>query len=189
MSEEVKMEAKTEASKEVKAKSEESIPKARLDAEVARRHEAEKKLEAMSKATEEATKAALIEQNKFKELYESVSPKAKLADEMSASVEAYLAEETDGLSDEHKSLIPEGPAHSRLAWVKKAKKSGLFGSEQKSPDKTFSQKPKVGLQPDKWFLELTTEDERFSTLTGPQYQEWKKHNRPLDVNGSVRGGF
>lgn len=186
MNEEAKPEAKPE--KKAEAKSEEMFPKARLDAEVARRHDAEKKLEALTKAQEDAAKAALSEQGKYKELLALSEPKAKLADEMAVAIESYYAMETEGLSDEHKALIPEGPAHIRLAWVKKAKGAGVFG-EQKTPDKTFTGKPKVGLQPDKWFLEIKSDDERFATLTGPQYEQWKAHNRPLEVKASVRGGF
>lgn len=179
--------AKPEAKPKVEPKVEgESIPKARLDAEVARRHEAEKKLEALTKSQDESAKAALIEQNKFKELYEGAAPKAKLADEMSASVEAYFNEETSDLSDEHKALIPEGPVHTRLAWVKKAKKAGVFGT-QNTPDKVFSKKPTNGLQPDKWYLELKSDDPKFETLTGSQYVEWKSYNGPKKE--TVRGGF
>jgi hypothetical protein len=157
---------------------EESIPKARLDAEVARRHDAEKKLEALTKAQTEAAKAALVEQNKFKELYDASAPKAALADEMELSVKAYFDEETSDLSDEHKALIPEGAIHKKLAWV--------FGT-QNTVDKTFNQKPKSGLQPDKWYLELKSDDPRFPTLTPKQYVEWKAHNASEKV--AVRGGF
>ena len=174
-------------SKEAPAdKKDEAIPKARLDAEVARRHKAEEELSTLKKTQEESAKAALVEQNKFKELYEGVAPKAKLVDEMEVSMTEYFAAETAELSDAHKGLIPDGPLHKKLAWVKKAKAAGVFG-EQKSPDNTFNGKPKNKLPAEKWYLEIKSDDSRFTSLTDSQYIEWKRHNGKVPT--VLRGGF
>jgi len=187
---EVVMDAKPEIKPEIEPKKEakgEIITQSRLDAEVARRHDAEKKLEALTVKQDEDSKAALVAQNNFKALWEKDAPKAKLADEMAVSIEAYFTEESDGLSDEQKSLIPEGAVHSRLAWLKKAKKAGIFGTLNPT-DKSFNGKPRGGVTPDKWYLEIKSDDDRMSTLTTPQYLERKAHLAPV-VGGAVRGGF
>ncbi len=128
------------------------------------------------------------EQKKFQELYEGSVPKVKLADELSVAVQAYYDAEVDGLSDEQKALIPDGAPHTKLAWLKKAKAAGVFGKQTPAPAGTFNGKPKNGLPPEKWYLELDSSDERFSTLTGSQYQEWKAHNK-APANAPMRGGF
>lgn len=160
---------------------------ARIDAEVARRHKAEQELEALKKTQAERDENALKEQKKFEELYNGAKPKAELADVLQKSIGEYLAEETKDLTDEHKALIPEGAPHVQLAWVKKAKAAGVFG-KQDSPDNTFNGKPKSKLPPEKWFLELKSDDPRFEKLSTQQYKEWKAHN---GVGGAVTvaGGF
>lgn len=175
-----------EPKKEEPKKEDESVPKARLDAEVARRHKAEEENKALRAAQEAAAKKALEEQNNFKELYGKVEPRAKLADEMELSVKEYFDAEVADLTDEQKALIPEGAVHKQLAWIKKAKAAGVFG-KQNSTDKVFTGKPKSGLPADKWYLELKSGDPRIGELTGPQYLEWKAHNAGGPVR--VAGGF
>lgn len=167
-------------------KGEEAVPRARLDAETARRHKAEEKVKALEAAAAEREKKVLEESNNFKELYGKAEPRAKLADEMELSVKEYYDAETADLTDEQKALIPEGPAHKQLAWIKKAKAAGVFG-KQSQPDKTFNGKPKSGLPADKWYLELKSGDARIGELTGPQYVEWKAHNGRVPER--VAGGF
>lgn len=183
MPEEKVLEAKEEKKAEPKH---EAISQARLDAEVARRHEAEKKLEALTKSQDESAKKALAEQGKYKELLDLAAPKAAMADEMAKDVAAYFAEETKDLTDDQKALIPEGAAHKQLAWVKKAKAAGIFGT-QNNVDKTFNKKPLSGLPPDKWYLELKSDDPKFPALSTQQYREWKAHNGK--ASNVIRGGF
>lgn len=165
----------------------EPVPYERFESELARRHKAEAETAALKKEKAEGATKALEDQKKFEELWKGAEPKVKLADELAKSVGEYLAAETADLSDEHKALIPEGPAHIQLGWVKKAKAAGVFG-KQNPPDKTFSGKTKTGLPPDKWYLELKSDDPRFKDLSGSQFQEWKTHNRQSQ-GVSVRGGF
>lgn len=165
------------------------ITQQRLDAEVSRRHKAEEELEKLRKGQEEQKTKALEEQNKFKELYEGVKTKATLAEEMEKSIGEYFAEEISDLADEQKALIPEGAAHTRLAWVKKAKKAGIFGKTP-NPEKTFNGKPRNGVPPEKWYLDIKSDDPKFNSLTPAQFTEWKAHNRPQVAAGLTgRGGF
>lgn len=186
MAEESKPEAKS-AEGEVKKEEVKDPVQARIDAATARMHKAEAKATALEKAAADGAEASLKEQKRFQELYEGAAPKAKLADELSKSIGEYFAAETADLSDEHKALIPEGPAHIQLSWVKKAKAAGVFG-KQNAPDKTFNGKLKSGLQPDKWYLELEDNDPRVGTLPGAQYLERKAH-RKAPESVAVRGGF
>jgi len=167
----------------------EAITQQRLDAEVARRHKAEEELEKHRKGMEESKTKALEEQNKFKELYEGTKAKAAEAEELGKSLSFYYAQETEGLTDEQKALIPDAPVHKQLEWVAKARKAGVFGKPT-GTDKTFNGKMR-NVPPEKWYVDIDSKDARFNTLTPAQYQEWKAHNKQQRSVGSLtgRGGF
>lgn len=175
-----------DAKPEVKQEERKDPMQARIDAEVARRHKAEEKAAALEKAAADAAEASLKEQKKYQELYEGAAPKAKRAEELEKALGAYLASESADLTDEQRALIPEGAPDVQLNWIKKAKAAGVFGKQ--TPPQTFNGKTKQGVPSDKWYLEIKSDDPRFASLSGREYQEWKAHNRaPESV--VVRGGF
>ena len=177
-------------------KSKDSV-QARIDSEVARRHKAEellaqkdKEIEAFKAQQETVKTKTLEEQKKYQELYEGVKAKASLADELSAVVGNILKENMEGLTDDQKALVPEGPPHKQLDWVAKARKAGIFGKSP-APEKTFDGKLRNGVPPEKWYLDMDSKDPRFTTLTPMQYTEWKQHKgkQPEPANLTGRGGF
>lgn len=159
----------------------------RINAEVGRRHKAEARVKELEDKAKADNEAALKATGEYKKLYEDIAPRAKLAEELEGSVKTYLAAELDGLSDEQKALIPEAPPHKQLEWLKKAKAAGVFG-KQNPPDKTFNGKPKGGLPPEKWYLELEDNDARVGTLPQAQYLERKAYRKSSEPV-KVRGGF
>lgn len=166
------------------------VPYERFESESARRHKAETRVKELEDKAKADSEAALKETGKYKELYEGIAPKVKLAEELEKSVGEYFAAESEGLSDEQKALIPDGATHVKLAWLKKAKAAGVFGKQQKQPDKTFNGKPKDGLPPEKWYLELEEGDPKVAELTSAQYLELKAHRKALaGAPVKVPGGF
>ena len=176
-----------EAAKPVETAPNAVVPKDRFDSVYARAKAAEDKLAELKKTQDEANRKALEEQGRFKEMYEAERVKAAVVEEMTKAVESYLGEEIAGLDDTQKALIPEGSAHQRLAWVKKAKAAGLFADGKATP-KTFDGKVKHGAAGDKWYLSIPSSDPRFNDLTAAQYAEWKAANGKTGPKG-FKGGF
>ena len=156
---------------------------ARIDAEVARRGKAEKKLAELQKAQEDAEQKRLEDDKKFKELADGLKVKlteteqrAAIIPELESAVQGLLDVETEGLTDEQKALIPEGPVHKRLAWITQAKKAGIFAGKE-GPAGTFNKKVSPRVASEKWYLDLKADDQKLKDLTMPQYLEWKAFNK------------
>lgn len=172
-----------------KPESEQSIPKERFEQVWARAKAAEEKLEKLSKAQEEDNRKRLEDDKKFKELYEQQKAKVESLTGIERAVEEYFGSEIADLTEEQKGLIPDAPVHNKLSWVKRAKALGLFGKKQDPPQKTFDGKPRTGMPPDKWYLEIKSSDPRFPTLSPAQYAEWKSYNKAKPAGFSFKGGF
>ncbi|MEA3227211.1 MAG: hypothetical protein U9Q07_14775 [Planctomycetota bacterium] len=110
------------------------------------------KWDKQKKAEDTAKQNALKEQGKFKDLYEedhthleTLKPKVERYEGV---INRLLETELEGLSDEMKTLIPDGDPDKRLDWVVNAKKAGVFsqgtraqGDNTPSPD--GGEKPKT----------------------------------------------
>jgi 2-oxoglutarate dehydrogenase E2 component (dihydrolipoamide succinyltransferase) len=116
-------------------------PAAALPPDVAQRELAEARKEAaayrerLRKAeaeAEERTKAALVEQGKFKELYEAEQKAtASLKGQLSSYEAAFHAQveaEIASVPEHFRDLIPPGNDTQRMEWVRNAKSRGLFGA-------------------------------------------------------------
>lgn len=177
--------AKPETKPEAHGAESTHVPKDRFDQVWARAKAAEEQLEGLKKAQEAAEQKRLEDSKKFQELYEREKAKAADLEPIAKSLQAYFDDEIADLSDDHKALIPDGPMHVKLAWVKKAKKSGLFADKANPNPGTFTRKPGAGATP--WHLTIKSDDPRFQTLTPAQYSEWKAANKK--PNATMPGGF
>jgi len=103
--------------------------------------EYEKKLQSVQTEQEKAQQKALEEQNKYKELYESLKPKAERHDTLESVMSEYYEAELKEVPEDKRDLIPEGSIENRLKWIKQAKGKGLFSTEAKAPVASVNKKP------------------------------------------------
>ncbi len=174
---------KTVEGQETHKPEQENVPKERFDQVWARAKAAEDKLDAVKKSQEATDQKRLEDDKKFKELADGLKVKLTEAEiktaamgEMEVSISAYLEDETSGLTDEQKALIPEGAAHKRLAWIRQAKKAGIFATKE-GPAKTFNGPIRSQVPADKPYLSLSPNDQALLKLPMWQYQEWKVFNK------------
>lgn len=139
----------------------------------ARMKAAEDKSAKLEKAQSDKDAAHLVEQGKYKELYEGAKGKAAQVDELNAAVQTVFDAAVKGISEDQLSLVPDLPVHKKLEWVTNAKAKGMLTDTEKKPDpaKTFDGKPVNTAG--KWWLTIDSKDERFNSLTSEQYGEWK----------------
>lgn len=118
-----------------------SIPYDRFQQVIQQRNDLQQRLEAIENAAEQARQQKLEEDGKLQELIEALRPEAERAKTLESQVQEYQARdqvelnaELEALDDTIKALIPEGSPSSQLAWVRNAKRAGLFNKP--SPPKT-----------------------------------------------------
>lgn len=153
------------------------IPKSRLDEEIARRKEMEKRMAAIEKASKESEEKRLEEQEKWRELaqkrqeeLESIKPKAAVAEEQEKSLQAYLEAQIKDIPETMRSLIPEQlTTLQKLDWlaVNKAKILKPTG-----PDIGAGQRGAGGGNSK---VELTPEEKATADKFGIKYEDYAKH--------------
>ena len=112
-------------SAETKKTEEHMIPKARLDEEIQKRRDLEKRLDAMEKASREAEERRLKEANDYKSLYEKtvaeyeeIKPRAQQVDNYQATIEEMLVAELATIPEDRRTLIPdELSADAKLRYI------------------------------------------------------------------------
>lgn len=133
------------------------------------------KLRTLEQEKENASAKALKEQEKFKELAESLEPKAKRADELEKALKGYFDLEVADVPEDKRTLIPSGPVEVQLSWLKTAKAQGIFtGGATKPPAGSAQGKPNDPNTPE--FLSYTPSDPRLLHLSRDQYAQWQKHH-------------
>ena len=108
-----------------KPESEHMIPKGRLDEEIQKRKDLEKRLAAIEKANQEAETKRLKESEDYKGLYEKaqaelseVKPKAERAESMEQALNEDLEAQIAAIPEDRRSLIPtELPVDAQLKWI------------------------------------------------------------------------
>jgi hypothetical protein len=103
------------------------IPKSRLDDEIQKRKDLEKRLSAMEKAHNDAEEKRLKESEDYKALYEKTAaeladakPKAEKAETYEATLKETLAAEIEAVPTERRTLIPEElSVEAQLRWISK----------------------------------------------------------------------
>ena len=134
------------------------------------------KLRAIEQEKEAAENERLKSAGKHEELIKSLEPKAKRADELEKAVTTYYELEIADIPEEKRTLIPDGSVESRLAWIKKAKSQGIFGTPDKKDPPKGADNGKKGDPNAPDFLTWSPKDPRLVSLTADQYAQWKKHN-------------
>ena len=106
------------------------IPKSRLDAEIARRKEFEKKFKASEKALKDAQTARMEENQEYKDLYEKakselseLKPKADQVESWKETMESLLEAQIEEIPEDLRGLIPreELTVKQTLDWIAKNK--------------------------------------------------------------------
>lgn len=136
--------------------------------------ERKEKIRAAEKEKADAEQKRLQDEGKFKELVESLKPKAERADALETALKGYFDLEIADIPEDKRNLIPAGPVETQLTWVKNAKGQGIFGVPKKEPAKSDQGKKDEGNTPE--FLSWAPTDPRLTSLSAADYQRWKKHN-------------
>ncbi len=110
-------------------KDEHMIPKSRLDEEIAKRKELEKRLDAIDKAQKEAEEKRLAETNNYKELYEKqkvelegLKPKAAVAEESEKVLLSVLESQIKEIPEHFRGMVPESlTTIQKLQWISQNK--------------------------------------------------------------------
>lgn len=144
--------------------------------------ERKEKLRAIEKEKTDAEAKRLADEGKFKELVDSLKPKAERADALETALKGYFDLEVADLTDDQKSLIPAGTVDAQLSWLKGAKAKGIFGKPKEAPPK--SEDGKKGDEKDPDFLTWKPDDMRLTTLSPADYARWKSHNGRDGKSGS-----
>jgi len=180
-------EAKIEAKVEAESKETVDLNKQRIEAlekenaallkETIAKKEQIRDLEA-KKTVEEQER--LKEQNKWKELYEGILPKAKRLEELEPVLTTLLEQEIADIPEDKRELIPNfDKPEQRLSWVKNAKIKGLFKTTEQGktqPASTVQSKVQTdGTLPD--YVSWASNDPRLTKLTLQEFQIWKRHNQ------------
>jgi DNA repair exonuclease SbcCD ATPase subunit len=154
------------------------IPKSRLDEEIQKRKDLEKRLAAIEKAHNEAENARLKDQQNFEALYEKVAaeladakPKAEQLTAYETTLKETLASAIEEIPQERRGLIPEElTVEAQLRWISKNRallsKAQPFdiGAGRKGGDA-----PKGA--------DLTPEQKEFARKTGVSEEDYAKHLR------------
>lgn len=167
-----------QAPAEAKKTEEHLIPKSRLDDEIQKRKDLEKRLAAMEKAHNEAETKRLKEQEDFKTLYEKAAaeladakPKAEKLDAFEATLKDALSSAIEEIPPERRGLIPEElSTEAQLRWISKNRvllaKAQPFdiGAGRKGGDA-----PKAE--------ELSEEEKAFALRTGVSFEDYAKNKK------------
>jgi hypothetical protein len=146
----------------------------------------EKRLKSIEGEKTKSEQKALEEQNKFKELYEGLKPKAERHDLLESTLTEYYEAEIKDIPADKVDLIPEGSIESRLKWVKQAKVKGLFGEQAKAPVNTVNKKPNADpTQPE--YLSWSPDDRRLLKLNPLEARAYRAH-RTIATTGNAAWG-
>jgi len=152
------------------------IPKGRLDEEIQKRKDLEKRLAAIEKANQEAETKRLKESEDYKALYEKtqaelseVKPRAEKAESMEQALKEDLEAQIAAIPEDRRTLIPtELPVDAQLKWISRNRPllskaapfdigAGKQGGEGKSVELTAEQREiaqKLGLKPEDYAKNL-----------------------------------
>lgn len=157
-------------------KTENMIPKSRLDEVIAQRDAAQKKAEALEKAQQDAEKKRLEEANQYKELYEKaqteltgLKPKAAQVEEYEKTLTDLLDAQVEELPEEFQDVVPDGlSTKQKLDWLAKNK------SKFMKAEPFDIGAGKRGTRPEKK-QELTPEERQIAADYGMTEEEYAKH--------------
>lgn len=136
--------------------------------------ERKEKLRAAEKEKADREQHRLAEDGKFKELVDTLKPKAERADALETALKGYFDLEVADISEDQRSLIPVGPVDTQLSWLKNAKAKGLFGKPKEAPADSAQGKKGDGNTPE--YLSWAPTDPRITKLPPADYARWKTHN-------------
>jgi len=138
----------------------EEAKKSRLALEKSQKELTQTKTDAATATREAAEAAAKTEDGKYAGLYEAAKQtiaelegKVKTLEKQIADAEptgkalaTYLDAEIEEIPEEKRTLIPNLPVTEKLAWLKEAKKGGVFGKieKKKAPDHKGAGDPDLG---------------------------------------------
>jgi F0F1-type ATP synthase membrane subunit b/b' len=110
-----------------------SIPYDRFKQVNDQKNELAKRLEALEQAEQERQRAKLEAEGKYQEIIDNLKPEAERAKTLEEQLKQYhqrdqteLDAELDLLDETMKSLVPQGDPSMQLAWVRNARRAGLF---------------------------------------------------------------
>lgn len=157
-------------------KTENMIPKSRLDEVIAQRDAAQRKAEALEKAQQDAEKKRLEEASEYKKLYEttqtelsSLKPKAEQVEAYEKTLQEILEAQVAELPEEFKDIVPDGlSTKQKLDWLAKNK------SKFMKAEPFDIGAGKRGVKPDKK-TELTPEQKEMARQYGLSEEEYAKH--------------
>jgi DNA repair exonuclease SbcCD ATPase subunit len=102
--------------------------------------ELQARLDALEKAEQARQQAEMEKQGQYQELIETLKPEAERAKQLQAQLEAYqqrdqqeLDAELDALDKDMQELLPDGSPSEQLAWLRTAKRKGLFNKPTPPP--------------------------------------------------------
>lgn len=144
--------------------------------------ERKEKIRAAEKEKADAEQKRLAEEGKFKELVDTLKPKAERADALELALKGYFDLEVADVPEEKRTLIPQGSVETQLTWLKNAKAQGIFGAPKTPPAGSDQGKKGDGNTPE--FLSYAPTDKRLETLSVEDYSRWKKHNGRDGSRGS-----
>jgi len=163
---------------EAKKTEEHLIPKSRLDDEIQKRKDLEKRLAAMEKAHNDAETQRLQEQKDYQTLYEKAAaelaeakPKAEKLDVFEATLKETLASAIEEIPPERRGLIPEElSTEAQLRWI--AKNRALLAKAQPfdiGAGKKGGEAQKT--------VELTEDEKAFALRTGVSFEDYAKYKK------------
>lgn len=97
---------------------------------------AAERLAALEAAEKQRQEQEALARGEHQKVIDGLKPKAERADVLEAALKGYLDAELAELTDEQRGLVPDGDVTAQLAWLKKAKASGLFARTQPPPPPT-----------------------------------------------------
>lgn len=135
------------------------------------------KLEQLEKEKQKEADARLAEQGKYKELYESLNPKAQRLDALLPKLENLYELEVKDVPEDKRDLIPSGDVETRLEWVRTAKAKGLFTKEHEKKNPANSVQSKTSSLPGGMpeFVLWEPSDPRVAGLSLADMKIWKDY--------------
>ena len=100
------------------------VPKSRLDEEIAKRKDGERKIAANETASKEAEEQRLKDNEEYKKLaetyqaeLETLKPKAAVADEQEKILQEVVAAQIEELPEDARTLVPDVSTLKQLSWL------------------------------------------------------------------------
>lgn len=124
----------TDESQNTEARAEQSIPYNRFKQVNDEKNQLKARLEALEQAEQERQRAKALEEGNYQKLIDDLTPQAQRAEELAAQLQAYQERDLAELNAELESIdeamrglvISAGDPTMQLAWVRNAKRVGLF---------------------------------------------------------------